>query len=188
MPPTRPYTRSMPPELQISIALHLHVPGPAACLPSPRSPYLHASPSLLLQKTSRPLLRQRHRTRSMPPDLPISLRQTPPRPFACSAPLDLHEPTNAAHLKTSISPHLHVPRPAAYLPSSRSLKANTSTSLRPPRTSRAPGLHTTTLPYLHACSPAPYLLISLSLHRRPASRAPHLYTFSSTQLIRPYLK
>jgi len=70
---------------------------------------------------------------------------------------------------------LHVPRPAACLPSSRSLEANTFTSPRPqyalrapdlyaPTSTRfdckAPELHTPTSPHLHACSPSPYLLIS----------------------------
>src|SRR6266480_2037614 len=111
--------------------------GPAACLPSSRSPYL--------------------------------LRQTPPRPYACSAP-----------------PDLHVPRPAACLPSSRSLEANTSTSTRFQQASRAPELHTPTSPpsaRLQPVSIPPCLHASSPLHRQHASGAPYLHT--STRL-RPY--
>ena len=39
-PPPRPRACSMPPELPISIPLHIHIPTPAAHSQSPRAPYL----------------------------------------------------------------------------------------------------------------------------------------------------
>src|SRR6266480_4122772 len=107
--------------------------GPAACLPSSRSPYL--------------------------------LRQTPPRPYACSAP-----------------PDLHVPRPAACLPSSRSLEANTSTSTRFQQASRAPELHTPTSPpsaRLKPVSIPPCLLTSTPTACLRSSIPPYVYTSTS---------
>jgi len=113
MPPPRPYTRSTPPELRIS----LH-----RC--TSRTPEFHTSMSLRLRRISRPLLTQRPYTCNTPPELhasmslrlqrtsraPELLRQTPPRLHACSAHPELqssralcllHVPTRATHLQSS---------------------------------------------------------------------------------------
>jgi len=72
--------------LQTSIAFHLHVPRPAACLLSSQSPYLYTSTSLHLQRT--PRAPQFHT--SIPPTRPY-VCTTPPE-FQISIPLRLHVP------------------------------------------------------------------------------------------------
>jgi len=110
----RPQARSMPSELQIArslastrlqppelhTSLRHHVCTLAACL------YVRTSSSLHLQHAS---------------GAPELLGQTPLRPYAGSAPLELrgswgkylHICTPAAYLQTPIPPHLYVPGPAA---------------------------------------------------------------------------
>jgi len=102
----RPDTRSTPPELQISISLHLRIYAPAAHLQSSRAPYFCASyTSLHPQRTTRA------------PDLHTSMRPT--CPYTRSTPPDLH------------TLRLHVYTPASHLQSSGALEANTSTSPGP---------------------------------------------------------
>jgi len=164
MPPPRHHTRSTPPELQISIPLHLHVHTPTA--------YLHSSEPLCTPP--------RPYTCSTPPELRIYI------------PLHLHVYAPGAHLQCFIPLHLHIYAPAAHLQksylyasytslhpqhASRSLEANTSTSTRRHQTSRAPELHTSTppRPRTAAClqnSRAAYLSASMSLRLHRTSRPP----------------
>ena len=101
------------PELHTSTSPRLHACGPSPYLHTSSSLHLqHASTFARLQRTSRPLLRQRPRARSMLHKLQTS---TPPRLHACSRPPELpsfiplrhHVCTLAARLPTSIPPYLY---------------------------------------------------------------------------------
>src|SRR6266480_4656943 len=101
------------------VPLHLYVYIPAA----------HVQISIHLRSSTSPSLQHA----SQAPDLHTS--KPPPRPPARSMP---HK------FQTSMHRHLHVPKPTARLPSSRSLEANTSTSPDPQHASRPPYLYTFT--------------------------------------------
>jgi len=141
IPPTRPYTRSTPPDLFGATSLRLHhtsrapellrqtPPRPRArsMPPELRAPYLYTSTSLRLQRTSRP---PRPQARSMPPELQISI------------PLNLHVYTRAAHLQTSIPLHLHIYTPAARLQASIPPSSHVPTPSARLQRSRSPYLST----------------------------------------------
>ncbi len=144
--------------LQISIPLHLHVYTPASHLQSSGAPYLytstfpgpqHASPS------SRSLEAKRQHACGASPDL---LRQPPPRPYIPAARVQssrapylytststrLQRASRPPELRSSIPLHLHVTRPTACLPSSRSPYLLGATRLQ--RTPRALEANTSTSP------------------------------------------
>ena len=120
----RLHAYSTPPELQNSILLYpasippyLRVPKPTARLPSSRSPYIYTPTSPGPEYTSRP------------PDLYTFTSPRPQHASRVPEPQHLHVYTPADRLQSSIPLCLlHVPAPAACLPSSRSLEANTSMS------------------------------------------------------------
>src|SRR6266480_2452463 len=136
--PPRPRARSMPPELQISIPPR---PAPAVCLPnsrcleantstSPRPQHASRTPDLLRQKEATPAAHLQS-SRALEANTSTYLRVTRPTAFLPS-PRSLETKrgnTPAALLQTSCisrpaacllssrSPYLHVPAPAACLPS-----------------------------------------------------------------------
>ena len=106
----RPQARTIPPELQISIPLHLRVPMPAAYLELQISISLHLhipSPASLLQRSVplHPTSTRLQRTSRAP------YTSTRPRLHAHSAPPELHTSTRPRLHTYGASPELHTSTP-----------------------------------------------------------------------------
>ncbi len=137
---TRPYTRTTPPELQVSIPLLRHRLQRIS-----RTLEVNSYTSLHPQHASRSLVFQRLQRISRAPYLDVPTlaahlqtskaleanSYTYLHRLQTSEPPYLHVCTPTAHLPSSRSPYLHTYTPATRLPSSRALEANTSTSPGP---------------------------------------------------------
>jgi len=130
--PTRPYTRSTPPELQISISLYTSTSTRLQRIPR------------TLEANSYTFLHPQHASSS-----PYLDALTPAAYLQASIPLHLHIYTLAAHLHTSRALEANSYAYLHRLQTSRASEANTSTPARLQRTSRAPDL-------LRQTPPRPY--------------------------------